>query len=263
MTFPPHVEDAISALAGLDQTSPQIRRALLKVYPEKDVPDERTIDRRRKEERAARSGEPWIFEESGDDEAELVLPVLAEKIRQTRGHQTTLESGEARWIARIRRAAPDVPLALAAQLALRAGRGDVSAVLSVLAFAPWRDDEHARRYTEAVLSGWLPRPEPSPRTDPESQSGVAPGSWVAGYLELRGDTYFLHKFVGHRSPTGEWVAPGPPSTTFQIDDRRELGERIVPMFDVEGEGTVSGRDAGSIASAGGKKGEQQRGKAEH
>jgi hypothetical protein len=102
---------------------------------------------------------PWSMEMSPPEDARLVLEVVRLLIEDPAPRRSRRPSREvARWIARIRRAYPDldVDLYLVYRLAVVARRGDVGDVETFLAFTPWRDDGAAIR--EAYRMGLVDDP---------------------------------------------------------------------------------------------------------
>lgn len=89
-----------------------------------------------------------------------MLPVLAEVIARSEGRVATISRDLARWIARVRRAAPDLPLWEAYEIAneyrrASAGAADalpLAALDAYLAFKPWQA-EGADRWRWALESG--------------------------------------------------------------------------------------------------------------
>jgi hypothetical protein len=93
----------------------QIRAELLNDHPTIEVPSRKTIERRIREWSANRGTDWWtlsktsVGENPADaDEAALVLPVIGALSFLTNGNVTHITEAEARWIARIRRARPDL-----------------------------------------------------------------------------------------------------------------------------------------------------------
>ncbi|MBI4507213.1 MAG: hypothetical protein HY691_16910 [Chloroflexi bacterium] len=119
-----------------------------------EVPSLRTVKARLKEYRAVRDPSAcWSFADADPDEAERVLPVIAAVAESTRGWRQYVTRGEAQYIVKIRRAAPDIPLSLAFWLAYeyiaRAAEGQSTAGLDLfLSSAPWSSDEAFRRFAQ-------------------------------------------------------------------------------------------------------------------
>jgi hypothetical protein len=149
--IPDHVRAHVAMLAALPGlTSKSIKAELDRVFGE-DAPSERSVDTI---VRAARqqSREPWNFAEADPDEARLVLPVYRALIEWWPLHPVVLTAGQAAWIAKIRRVAPDIPLEEAGRAAL-SGIGvagpDGDTLRDFLAYAPWRSEADANAYTAA------------------------------------------------------------------------------------------------------------------
>lgn len=159
------VRDEIEVKAETSDWSPaQIRRGLERQKGfEGRLPSAKTFETIVKRIRGAGdSTAPWHL--SDGNEGALILPVLAEVIANTMGERRHLTEAEAGWICRVRRAAPDLsPLFAAYQLARvylsRNARDVPTADLDAfLAFAPWRSEELAQRYYNAVYEGWTGPP---------------------------------------------------------------------------------------------------------
>jgi hypothetical protein len=108
-----------------------------------------------------RAAEPWVW--CDDDDAPVVLEALAEVIHRTDGRKVQFSRGEAAWVARVRRAVPDLPCYPAYLLAraylLREEAEEQAADLDgFLAFAPWRSNTHRQRWEEAISNRWIPGP---------------------------------------------------------------------------------------------------------
>ena len=109
-----------------------------------DVPSVRTVQSIVSEYRQRGPSDPWSLAMAHGDEAKLVMPVLEELIEQTEGRAWQLTTDEARWIAAIRRVAPDLDLwqvyLLAREYAILNGRGGPTA----------RSARHARSTTKPL-----------------------------------------------------------------------------------------------------------------
>ena len=127
-----------------------------------DVPSLRTVQDVVNELRGLDTSGSWTIADARDgEEARLVLETLAAVIEATEGKRREITRGEAAWVIRIRRAAPDLHPWEAFRLArtyLRLEeRGEPSGFLDAfLAFAPWRSPEHFERTKAAIRKGWLP-----------------------------------------------------------------------------------------------------------
>jgi len=156
------VEERMRELIDRDWIAPQIYRQLQQEFGGSLIPHERTI-RRRIGATSPSSGPSDLYRPMKDEDAALVLPVLAAVIIETEGRRTNLTVDEAERIAGIRRAANDLALFEVFRLArlyllherLEKGTQDIDAYL---AFAPWRDDEHQKTYLKAIAKGWVSEP---------------------------------------------------------------------------------------------------------
>lgn len=120
-----------------------------------DAPDTRTIDRIARQEGGRDPSAPWSLLRATPTEAALVPPVLAEIVSLSAGERTYLTENEARWIALVRRAAPDLlPLQVFEVVYAYLGREqkgrDMRDLDAFLSFAPWRSAEFYRRYSRAA-----------------------------------------------------------------------------------------------------------------
>ena len=104
---------------------------------------------------------PWSLYLAEPEEAALVLPVLQAVITRSAGEHV-LTIGEAGWVARVRRAAPDLPPYAAFELARwYYRRSEIGHPVSddmdaLLAYAPWRSPEAWKRYQDALEAQWIP-----------------------------------------------------------------------------------------------------------
>ena len=123
------------------------------------VPSLRTVQDVFKQLTATDESGPWSLGEAVEkDEASLVLPVLAELLANATLGVSTLSVNEARWIARVRRASPDVPPLAAYHIArtylAREARGEAASdVDAVLALRPWDGTGAIAPLTEAHEAG--------------------------------------------------------------------------------------------------------------
>jgi len=134
-----------------------IRKALksdprFATLPDSQIPSENTI---RDICRAAPRGERWSLLDATPNEARYVLPVIAAVIGTTHGRRTYVTKDEARVIARIYAAGPDVPPAEAFRVArklLWAAGDPVYEAMQThwLAFRAWTP-EGEERYRTAPL----------------------------------------------------------------------------------------------------------------
>jgi len=150
------VEDEIRRLALMNWTAAQISRELEK-RPDfvGRVPQDRTMRRAVRWYRPDDTSGWWSVAEADPEDAALVLPVLAEGIERSGGWWQRFSKDLAGWIVKVRLAAPDMPPVWALQVAFSYwshGRHDEPSdnLDTMLAFAPWRDQSHLRRYLLAV-----------------------------------------------------------------------------------------------------------------
>lgn len=151
--IPGHVEQAIRELALRDFSAAQIATELER-RGENDVPDARTI-RSIAAEVTADPSDPWTLREADPESAELVMPVLREVIEQTDGRRERFTVAQAAWIAKLRRAAPDLlpwsTYVLASFYTNHERLGHPTDHLDKLvAFAPWRGTAERARYLRAT-----------------------------------------------------------------------------------------------------------------
>lgn len=140
------------------------------------VPQERVLQKivkaaRQADDATDQSG-LWSLLVADTDDATLVLPVLAEVTRRM-GQEVDLTISMAGWIARVRRAAPDIPLweawTTAALYRLLESRADVEAARERdrwLSLGLW-NPEAAK---EAIEKGWVRR------IDAAATAGTAGGT---------------------------------------------------------------------------------------
>jgi hypothetical protein len=120
-----------------------------------DVPSQRTIHNIVREHTPRDDTDPWALADAEADEAALILPVLAAIIEKTEERRSYLTQAQARWIVRIRRAAPDLNAWMVYLIALNymalAEHGlPHNRLDAYLAFAPWRSQENRWRYNKAT-----------------------------------------------------------------------------------------------------------------
>ncbi|MGD0764805.1 MAG: hypothetical protein ABR978_00665 [Dehalococcoidia bacterium] len=165
------VEEEINRLALVNKWTPaQIRRELKRLQDTQEIrgerivipqgchiPDLRTVERAVKEIVPPDTSDPWSPTDADTYAAELVLPVLAEAIEQSGGGWQRFSKDLARWIVKVRNAAPDMPAlwALNTAQAYRAAAEksdsqEIEGLDQMLAFAPWRGKDHFNRYADTV-----------------------------------------------------------------------------------------------------------------
>lgn len=120
--------------------------------------------------------DPWSMESGSPDDAVLVLPAIREAIDRSNGFLSGLTTEEARWVVRIRKAAPTIPIASAFMRAQAMARvparrqGEAIRDLEIfLAYAPW--DDGAAAYTEAFTAGRIPTFVLDPSTNEGHRTG--------------------------------------------------------------------------------------------
>lgn len=129
---------------------------------EAKIPDERTIRRRIAESKLLDTSGPWTLARASGGVAALVLPVLGAVLDHTQGRVAGLTKEQAKWVVKVRRAAPGLDpwyvwrVAAAYQVADQKGTdADRESLDALLAFAPWRSLEAAERFRE-----WASRAHP-------------------------------------------------------------------------------------------------------
>jgi hypothetical protein len=147
---------------GGQTSAAEIHRVLQKAFGgDANVPVLRTVQDMVTEARTNVPSEPWEFAAAEPDEIAQITPVWAVALE----NGTCLTRKDAEWIVRIRSAAPDLPpddvWAIAGLYSMEVHpetqplRDSLDAFL---AFAPWRDVDHAERFYQAVNSGRIPSP---------------------------------------------------------------------------------------------------------
>ena len=155
---PLEIEAAIRGYARDNFTPTQIYRLLeanKKLLKGHKLPDLRTVQRIHRKAMPPDTSGPWSLADADPDDAALVLPVLAAAIERSGGRWQRFTQDLAGWIVKVRVAAPDMPplWAFSVAQAYQAGQKHKEAVDGLdqmLAFAPWRDKVHFRRYVQAV-----------------------------------------------------------------------------------------------------------------
>jgi len=144
------IEGLIHRLAWKGWTPAQIELGLKteKTLKERKLPHLRTI-RRIVAQHGPRKDASlgwWSLADADAEDAALVLPVLAEMVKQGYGPRVHLNNEVAEWIVRVRLAAPDIPPSWALVVALNywrlvKEREPTHGLDEMLAFAPWRSAE--------------------------------------------------------------------------------------------------------------------------
>ena len=159
-----HIRDLIEVLAFKEWTAGEIRNELQRQVAagklRGEVPHLRTIQRHLAKSSHGPS-ETWAPEDVGQVEPALVLPVLAAVMERSGGRRQHLTRAEADRIATLRAAVPDLPewsafLLARLYLARRAQGRPTTDLDALVAFAPWRDWEHGKRYFEGCAAEWFP-----------------------------------------------------------------------------------------------------------
>jgi len=153
--FPLVIENKIRELVLLGSSAREIHREI----GGNRVASLRTIQRR-VAEIAPPPGDAWTLAGPDWGKADLLLPVLAEVIERSGGRVRTIPRDLAKWIVRVRRAAPTLPPWEAYELGVeyqRAAQGVKGALPlafldAYLAFQPWTP-EGAERWQRALESG--------------------------------------------------------------------------------------------------------------
>ena len=107
----------------------------------------------------------WSLDDSEGDDGRLVLEALRGLIVLRRGVEGPFfTKWEAHWIAKVLKAAPDLPREIAWLVAVRYGYSinagqSPDALNHYLAFCPWRNQTNYDYYREIVEQGWI---EPAP-----------------------------------------------------------------------------------------------------
>lgn len=154
------VLDLIHGLGKRGWIASQIHEALEKNFKGARLPTIRTI-RRHIKGPVDESGS-WHLGDLGVDDG-LVLPVLEAIIRASHGRRRYVTKATAKYIVRVRKAAPSLlpwgAYVAATEYQHTEERKEPTAGLDAwLAFAPWEDDEHQRRYDDALSKGWVDSP---------------------------------------------------------------------------------------------------------
>lgn len=157
-----HVQEKIEVLALRRRSAKQIYDQLSEdedIDPD-DLPTLRTVERIVNDVRPRDTSAPWSLADSDADNVPAVLETLAAVIEFTEGRVTHLTRAQATWIARIRRAAPDLALWRVYLVAMMYQKeeeknADASGLDAYLAFAPWRSREDALRYQKAFQAGYI------------------------------------------------------------------------------------------------------------
>lgn len=154
--LPIDIERRIRDLTDEGFSPSQIWRAI-----GEDKVDLKTVQRRAKEYAVPDASGPWGLADTDDpDAAALVLEVLPELVWRTQGRVRHITRDRAKWIVRIRRAAPSISPWAAYQLAMeyqrRANSNEGTVDLDLyLAFGPWENQEREQLWRRAVGAGYV------------------------------------------------------------------------------------------------------------
>lgn len=186
--WPEGVHEVAQRLYNLDPepTWTEMHRELQRTFGKYDAPGESTLRDWKNRGLISKDEQdvPWSFSEGAPDDVALVLPILRgyliaqatllDDLQTIRGdipfefRRKSLTRRIARWIVRIRKAAPDLPVGMAWVLAQRAQTAEMAAtrmsptpredvveqIQTVLALARWRDD--GALLGKAIEAGLLP-----------------------------------------------------------------------------------------------------------
>jgi hypothetical protein len=127
------------------------------------VPSEKSVQRAVRRWRKRDESGRWQLDDYEDGTARLVMPVVAALARHSGGKVTSVSRDEARWIARVREAAPDMPLWPAFLVAWayqrRTAEGaDTEDLDLLLGFAPWESLEAMHTFwnwVQAYRPNWF------------------------------------------------------------------------------------------------------------
>ena len=158
------VMDAIYGSVSRELNGAAIHRALEARFGTR-APSLRTVQDVVRGLRPRDESEPWTLADAEDNSAAWLMEVLASAIERTNGGRRFLTKEEAQWLGKIHSSARDVPPGLGFELARqyirRETRGEPTYDIDALiAFAPWRSDEHRARYWVQLIEQNL---QPAPR----------------------------------------------------------------------------------------------------
>lgn len=131
-------------------------------WPLDVLPSLRTVQRILKAFECEQDITPWSWTNGLEKEAvRPMLDVVALVSMLSEGRKLALTEGEARWLVQLQRAMPDADPFLVwttcrSYIALPNRGGDTQGLDSFLAFAPWKDSDHFRRYCKGLVMGWIP-----------------------------------------------------------------------------------------------------------
>lgn len=153
---PREIRARIEEMARHGDPGPYILRVIQREFKEEAPTHVRTVQKIAKPFRGKASRERWSASRAEATEAALVLPVLGELIR--RRSMDRLSPDLARWIANVRRIAPDMPLHEAYLMADRYLwvewlRSDPTYLDAYMALELWRSKDAEM---EAIARGLIP-----------------------------------------------------------------------------------------------------------
>jgi hypothetical protein len=172
----PAIQARVERLAIEGASPSQIERQLARDgVPLAEQPSRRTIQRIAQAARVKDHSGPWSLADAAGDEAEVVLPILRAYLNLASLQDTRrapyLTKAEARWIIKVRRAAPslhafDVYFLARAYLVREIRRQETFDLDALLAFTPWDETErpgpHGSTYTmreayrKGIEAGFIP-----------------------------------------------------------------------------------------------------------
>ena len=149
-----------------------------------DAPSRRQIERYKRGYTPRDSSAPWSLSGEADRHGCSLVPiVLAAVIEKSSGRRDHITIEEAKWVIRIRLAAPDLDPWdgwIIARTYMRRQQQEKSAtdLDHFLSFVPWRSEEMSQRYREAVRQAWVAPPPTS--FESLVRGGIGPGPYVTG-----------------------------------------------------------------------------------
>lgn len=176
----PKVQARIERLAVEGLTPAQIERRLIdEGIHIAEQPSRRTLQRIVQAARIKDTSGAWSLADAEGDEAEVILPVLRAYLNlvslNDRARDLFLTKAEAKWIVKVRRAAPslhvfDVYFLARAYLVRESRRQETFDLDALLAFEPWDKTPRTRAdgsaytmqetYEKGVKGGWIPAAPP-------------------------------------------------------------------------------------------------------
>jgi hypothetical protein len=161
----PEIVEKVESLALDGLTATQIlykldvsqARGLIEVDK---LPDLRTIQRWVKALRTVDSSGRWRLSPADGGGARFVLAARAEVLTATEGRISEVTNETASWLLAVHAVAPDLDPLSAHRVSrlyqARTDQGLDTGYIDVwLGLAPWRSEEAAGRYAEAVAAGWI------------------------------------------------------------------------------------------------------------